>query len=155
MPPRSSSAGPTAARFRHSSVRRNSAGPAARVNALVASHSQQPPGERYRPVVALRPNLHLAVFHRGQMVLLIPISVKPLFPAGNKPRRAAPGRRAGWFPSLRYQSHASMKSLDRYVILNRRYRRASQPARQPSSLLHRSFQTKRSLKCRRHPWRVE
>jgi hypothetical protein len=31
----------------------------------------------------LRPNLHLAVFHRGERVLLIPISVKPLFPAGD------------------------------------------------------------------------
>jgi hypothetical protein len=27
----------------------------------------------------LRPNLHLAGFHRGERVLLIPISVKPFF----------------------------------------------------------------------------
>jgi hypothetical protein len=40
----------------------------------------------------LRPNLNFAVFHRGERVRLIPISVKPFLPAGNKPQRAAPGR---------------------------------------------------------------
>ena len=39
-----------------------------------------------------RPKLHLAAFHGGEIVLLIPISVKPFLPAGNKPRSAAPGR---------------------------------------------------------------
>jgi hypothetical protein len=46
-------------------------------------YSSQTPED---PKQDLRPSLHLAGFHRGERVLLIPISVKP-FPAGGAKTR--------------------------------------------------------------------
>ena len=58
----------------------------------------------------LRPDLDLAVFHRGERVRLIPISVKPFLPTGNKPRSAAPEPITAGLPVIR-QEHSMHSPL--------------------------------------------